>query len=280
MDFIESAAKALEELFAPWVIPDIMVDPLIPVPDDVRLLFKSLASNLSDDQRYLLDFGRRQFGTDKPHHWAFHNAVFDNEDALRRWIEKKIPIYNEETGEDASFEDGLQSFQNLMVRANSLGVGKSLDVARRYTKLVATLDSVDGVVDIELLVNQTYDFALACVDNQIRPDGSLSRFWFTQRGLAEPPERYEKACRLATVLYFGFQVHDKLESNIPPMYRLFRSERDEKPIRRARQLFLNCIERLFKLKDEFNPLPISKHLGTFLQYAKENCVPLPRDEKS
>lgn len=301
MDAIENAAKALEELFAPWVIPDIIVDSSIPVPNDIRLLFKSLASELSDDDRRLLDFGRRQFEAYKPHYWAFHNTVFDNKNAVQKWIVKMIPIYNGETGEDISFEDGLWSFQNLIMTCEEklddlLGEeGKSLDVARKYFQLVASLVSTDNLTDtpIELLVNETFNFALACINDNTCVGGPLTCYWMTQRGVADilqssfhlkqiighlkTPDKFEKACQLATVIYFGFRVHDKLHNNISPIHRLPRSERDEKPTRQARQLFLDFIKRLFGLKDKFNSVLLSGYLGTYLQYANENCVLLPRE---
>lgn len=57
MDVIENAESALVELLAPLAVPDTIVDPLIAVPDDIRLIFKSIASSLLDNERYFLDFG-------------------------------------------------------------------------------------------------------------------------------------------------------------------------------------------------------------------------------
>ncbi|KAH8797821.1 hypothetical protein F5884DRAFT_905829 [Xylogone sp. PMI_703] len=298
---VDNVAKALESLFAPWVIPDIIVDRSISLPDNIRPHFTAIASELTENQRYVLNLAKRQFeGAVLP--WTFHNAVFGNESTVRGWIEDMTRVYTNETGDDVSLEEGLTVLKEFLEicqkRLSDLlkGNGMSLNVAQTYYQLTASLRSIDisANTPIKLLVNQTYDFALACINDMTSSfNRPLSCFWMTQRGVAdvlqssselqrlienlETPIKYEQAFRLATVIYFGLKIHDGLQSSILPIYRLPRSERDEQPLRQVRKLFLGNVIRLYEMKDKYENLSIPKYLDNYLQYAEKWCVIVPEE---
>ncbi|KAH8800792.1 hypothetical protein F5884DRAFT_862717 [Xylogone sp. PMI_703] len=156
---IDNDAKALESLFAPRVIPDIIVDRSISLPDNIRPHFTAIASELTENQRYVLNLAKRQFeGAVLP--WTFHNTVFGNENIVRGWMEDMTRVYTNETGEDVSLEEGLtvlKEFSEICQKRLSdllKGHGMSLNVPQTYYQLTASLRSIDisANTPIKLLV--------------------------------------------------------------------------------------------------------------------------------